>query len=216
MDSPNYYAIIPAEVRYSDINPSAKLLYGELTALSHKEGYCFASNNYFSELYGVSKNTISLWIKALNEIGFVNIEMKYKNKQIIERRIYLNKLNGGITKKNERGIIKKVEDNITSINITSSINNRKLLFEELVFQVDDVSNDIKKEFLNYWTEPNQSKTKMRFELERTWDLNRRLKRWVSNSKNWNKSPQNSKVKQSLNSHQKAKEMIRQMNNNTNN
>ena len=173
MDSPNYYAIIPAEVRYSDINPSAKLLYGELTALSHKEGYCFASNNYFSELYGVSKNTISLWIKALNEIGFVNIEMKYKNKQIIERRIYLNKLNGGITKKNERGIIKKVEDNITSINITSSINNRKLLFEE-------------------------------------------LKRWVSNSKNWNKSPQNSKVKQSLNSHQKAKEMIRQMNNNTNN
>ena len=56
---------------------------------------------------------------------------------------------------------------------------------------------------------------MRFELERTWDLNRRLKRWVSNSKNWNKSSQNSKVKQTLNSHQKAKEMIRKMNNNTN-
>ena len=36
------------------------------------------------------------------------------------------------------------------------------------------------EFSDYWTEPNKSKTKMRFEMERTWDLNRRLKRWASN------------------------------------
>ena len=214
MESPNYYAIIPAEVRYSNINPSAKLLYGELTALSHKEGYCFASNNYFSELYGVSKNTISLWIKALNEIGFVTIEMKYKNKQIIERRIYLNNLNEGITKKMEGGIIKKVEDNNTRDNTTRNINNRKRIFESHVSKLD-FDTQLKIEFVNYWTEQNHSKTKMRFELERTWDLNRRLKRWVSNSKNWNKSSQNSKVKQTLNSHQKAKEMIRKMNNNTN-
>ena len=33
------------------------------------------------------------------------------------------------------------------------------------------------EFYNYWSEPNKSKTKMRFELERTWDLTRRLRTW---------------------------------------
>ena len=36
------------------------------------------------------------------------------------------------------------------------------------------------EFAGYWTEPNKSQSKMRYELERTWDLSRRLKRWASN------------------------------------
>jgi hypothetical protein len=36
------------------------------------------------------------------------------------------------------------------------------------------------EFFDYWTEPNKSNTKMRFELEKTWHLGRRLARWASN------------------------------------
>lgn len=44
----NYYAIIPAVVRYyNELTDKAKLLYGEITCLSSKEGYCFATNNYF-------------------------------------------------------------------------------------------------------------------------------------------------------------------------
>ncbi len=38
-------------------------------------------------------------------------------------------------------------------------------------------------FYEYWIEPNKSKTKMRFEMEKTWDLNLRLKKWVRNSFN---------------------------------
>ena len=49
---PGYYAIIPSDVRYDDsIPPNAKLLYGEISALIGAEGYCFASNDYFAELY---------------------------------------------------------------------------------------------------------------------------------------------------------------------
>ena len=36
------------------------------------------------------------------------------------------------------------------------------------------------EFIEYWTEPNKSDTKMRFELEKTWSLSRRLKTWKRN------------------------------------
>ena len=47
----NYYAIIPAVVRYDNkLTDKAKLLYGEITCLSNKEGYCFATNNYFANL----------------------------------------------------------------------------------------------------------------------------------------------------------------------
>jgi hypothetical protein len=35
-------------------------------------------------------------------------------------------------------------------------------------------------FFDYWTEPNKSKTKMRFELEKTWDLARRIRTWENN------------------------------------
>lgn len=34
-------------------------------------------------------------------------------------------------------------------------------------------------FISYWTEPNKSHTKMRHELERTWDVSRRLSTWAS-------------------------------------
>ena len=83
-DKPNYYAIIPADVRYSNLKPNAKLLYGEITALSGKLGYCYASNNYFADLYGVSKNTVSRWISDLNKLGFINIEVeRNEKKQVI-------------------------------------------------------------------------------------------------------------------------------------
>ena len=35
-------------------------------------------------------------------------------------------------------------------------------------------------FASYWTEPNKSKTKMRFEMEKTWEMKRRLATWASN------------------------------------
>jgi len=39
---------------------------------------------------------------------------------------------------------------------------------------------VKDEFFQYWTEPNKSGTKMRFELEKTWHLGRRIARWANN------------------------------------
>ena len=69
---PSYYAIIPASVRYdSTIPDGAKLLYGEITALCDKEGYCWASNAYFSGLYGKSTDTISRWISDLSKHGYI-------------------------------------------------------------------------------------------------------------------------------------------------
>lgn len=44
------------------------------------------------------------------------------------------------------------------------------------------SPQMKQEFYDYWSEPNKSNTKMRFEQEKTWDLARRLNRWASNNK----------------------------------
>lgn len=71
-EHPNYYAIIPADVRYCKALPDgAKLLYGEITALSNSQRNCNARNKYFAELYGVDVRTIQNWIKMLTRMGFI-------------------------------------------------------------------------------------------------------------------------------------------------
>ena len=52
---------------------------------------------------------------------------------------------------------------------------------------------VKQEFFDYWTEPNKSGTKMRFELEKTWNISRRLARWVNNGFNNKPGNQANKV-----------------------
>lgn len=85
---PSYYAIIPARVRYADIKANAKLIYGEITALANQNGYCWASNEYFGDLYGVSSKQVSLWVKELADNKFVKLEL-VKTKEGTIRRIYL-------------------------------------------------------------------------------------------------------------------------------
>ena len=92
-----YYAIIPATIRYDkNITPNAKLLYAEITALCNEKGYCWASNAYFAELYGVSKTSISNWISSLQKNGYISVDMIYKeNSKEIQNR-YIRILNDPI------------------------------------------------------------------------------------------------------------------------
>lgn len=96
-ETPNYYSIIPASVRYDkNIRDKAKLLYSEITALSNKDGYCYATNKYFADLYNVSATTISTLIKELIDNGYLESKIVYKEgtKEILYR--YLKLFKGGI------------------------------------------------------------------------------------------------------------------------
>ena len=90
-NKPGYYAIIPSNVRYcKELKFPERLLYGEITSLLTKEGYCFASNRYFADLYGVIPGTISRWISHLESLNFIKVVLiRNEKKQIIQRRIYI-------------------------------------------------------------------------------------------------------------------------------
>ena len=136
----SYYAIIPANVRYDkDLNANAKLLYGEITALANEKGYCWAGNNYFSNLYDVSQRTIIRWINDLVVKGYLASELIYKNnsKEVLERRLWVVSEVQRPHDKNvmtscqechephdrnvTRGTDKNVTDNNTSFNNTTNI-----------------------------------------------------------------------------------------------
>ena len=55
----------------------------------------------------------------------------------------------------------------------------EVLYNTLVPYVSMYGKDMIRQFYDYWTEPNKSRTKMRYELERTWDTKRRLNTWAS-------------------------------------
>ncbi len=129
----NYYAVIPATVRYDkDLPFGAKMLYGEITALSNQRGYCFAQNAYFAKLYDLTISTISRWISKLVKKGYLTLEIIYKEgtKAVDERRLYINDIpcssahtptqsaQGVHCKTIKAPLCKKSQDNNTSINTT--------------------------------------------------------------------------------------------------
>ena len=92
MTKPNYYAVIPAEVRYNKkLTPNSKLLYAEITALCNMNGKCTASTEYFCRLYEVSRASIQNWLKLLEKNGYITRAVKYRqgSKEILSRSIKL-------------------------------------------------------------------------------------------------------------------------------
>ena len=127
---PNYYAIIPANVRSDkEISPNAKLLYGEITSLCNQKGYCWATNEYFSSLYGVSDRTIQNLIKQLSDKEYIKIELKDNHRRLI----YINFTN------HEKNFIPPTKnisyphENYFTLN--NKINNKKEYMNEEINQV---------------------------------------------------------------------------------
>ena len=124
-EKPSYYAIIPADIRYDKaLKDKSKFLYAEITALCNKDGYCFASNKYFADLYGVRKETISRLLNELKNRGYIEIKLEYdeNTKEIKRRLIYLlTKISIPLDQTINNPIDEKVKENNTSINNTINI-----------------------------------------------------------------------------------------------
>ncbi len=176
----SYYAIIPAYIRYNkELKFAERLMYGEITALSNKEGYCFASNRYFAELYGVSQSTISRWISHLAELGSLHVEViRNEKKEITERRIYIvdtpyMQNNQYPYVQNSTYPIRKIsKDNIININMLDSffnyiINKEKQIpkeFKNWEIQIFDILKKYEmiytEQTLNYMKPENVEKIKI--------------------------------------------------------
>lgn len=123
----SYFAIIPANVRYDDeLSANAKLLYGEITALCNEKGYCWASNDYFSQLYGKSRITVSRWISELIQKGYINSEISKEDGNMRMLTPLLSKTIIPIIKNDNTPIIKNDKQNNTIINNT--LNNNSYIY----------------------------------------------------------------------------------------
>lgn len=72
----------------------------------------------------------------------------------------------------------------TIVNKEEEMKSRERIFyNALIPFVKTYGREMIRDFFDYWSEPNKSHSKMRFEQERTWDLSRRLQTWEKRSRN---------------------------------
>lgn len=60
-------------------------------------------------------------------------------------------------------------------------------YNEVAKFVNDYPKEMLSSFFDYWSEPNKSGTKMRFESEKTFEIKRRLATWYKNESKFNKN-----------------------------
>lgn len=118
-----------------------------------------------------------------SEAGKKSAEQRALNKS--------NELQRTSTVVNSVATVSTVNVNVNdNVNVINKIEARSQTFKDSLLQFKDKYQvNMLKEFYNYWTEPNQSKSKMRFELEKTWSLDRRLETWAKRENSFNVKPQ---------------------------
>ena len=100
----------------------------------------------------------------------------------------------GQTEGKKRATTKEDEVLHTSKNSLSEVLKQKQtdFYDELKAYVNSYSKETLRAFYDYWSEPNRSRTKLKHEMQKTWDTSLRLKYWARREKPAN-TPQKPEV-----------------------
>ena len=172
----------------ANISESEKNVYGAKL----KQGQFITGRSSASEELYIKPSTVHDRLKRLQRMGY--IKLKSTNKYTVITVLKFKQYQVSEQKKS----VKPIKERFNSF------------FEDVWGFVSEYDESVLNGFISYWTEKNKSKTKMRFELQKTWDTKRRLETWNRNNDKFsNKSPESnvSKVQQQINNWQEARNMI---------
>ena len=180
-----------------------------------KNGWFFNTAKNIEKDTTLSRHKQSLAIKKLVKKGFIKTKLMgvpaTLHFKIIDDKI-LKFLKTGI-KETSKLDVKKLKTNKNKEIIITNNKSLSIRAQEFTEEVNKIcscsvsgySGVMWQEFIDYWTETNKTKTKMKYEMQRTFDISLRLKRWAKNSKNWNKGI--SKIDNQINEYLKGKELL---------
>jgi len=116
------------------------------------------------------------------------------NKHIEEINLKSKKAKESVSKRWNNTNVKQTYNDSSTSKVNKSINKvhksiekRIVEFKNSINQIENISDSDKNDFYLFWTEKNKSGTKFRAEMEKTFDIGRRLKRWVNNGFNKQKN-----------------------------
>jgi hypothetical protein len=119
--------------------------------------------------------------------GDFEVWEKLKSKFIEENGFYYNKKLESV-KRHKKTEVEIIEDRKK---LELQISEKKLKFyDDCKPFLEKYPKEMLRRFYNYWVELNKSGTRMRYELERTFEISRRLTTWANNDKGFNKADKN--------------------------
>ena len=134
---------MPSEILINNkLSDKEKIILSMIMYLSKDKGYCFATNNYFSDILNVTVVSISRIINSLKKKSYIKINMNYKsnskeieNRQIIPLKEAMNRYyqNCGYTiNKNDKTDYQnyKMPINSNDKDIKKNIKNKKYIGRE--------------------------------------------------------------------------------------
>jgi len=122
------------------------------------ENNCFYSKRLFNHIEEINNKSSKASTSAKKRWSNANAEKSHSDSNASKVKVKKSKLN------------KSIEDRIDA-------------FKNAIHTIKDISKKDKDDFFYYWTEKNKSGTKFRAEMQKTFDINLRLKRWASNNFN---------------------------------
>lgn len=165
----------------SAVDDDLKVLLGKRFLLSFENGvvvikHWLLHNAVRKDMY---KETQYIEEKKMLQIKENNVYTEVRNEYVTLplHRIGKDRLDQvRLGKDREEIIPKKTKDFILEV-------------KKITDSLKDINSGEVEKFCSYWTEPNKSKTKIRWELQPTFDIYRRLGTWFRNNDNFNKTKQ---------------------------
>lgn len=163
---------MPIELWESKIPWSEKILFTEIDSRTTENEGIAMSVEDIAEFLCVSKTAAKDAIRHLISIGKV---IRTKGKDGVEYYQSNNMMNVTVVETIDAD--KKAERETKA---QERFEEREQAFlNECLSYSSEYGTEMVKRFYTYWSEPNKSHTRMRFEKEPTWEISRRLKTWAS-------------------------------------
>lgn len=138
-----------------------------------------------------SKGIQERYFEAVNRRKIINVYKEYLIADISLINVNINSLNDDI---NSQSKGKESKGNESNRGETPPIPREELLakkqsdfYESLKPFISEYGKDMLREFYNHWAEPNKSRTKIKWEMEDTWDTKLRLEKWRRNDDKWSRN-----------------------------
>lgn len=89
MKSMKYSLFIPHEIlTHPDLDSTEKIIYSEILFLSKKEGFCWCSNAFFADKYGISERHVRTILQKLKSLSLINVQMESSPENPTGRKIF--------------------------------------------------------------------------------------------------------------------------------
>lgn len=195
------FLIIPMVVKEcAELRPSDWIVYAVIYWYEHmKDGRCIASNPSIARIASVDDRTVRAALDRLEVAGFIRRD--YKDKMRRERVEIKSLVRYAVTgpKATKHKEAKPEQQAIVGIPtmkaetpgefaerfFNDKTRARRDVYEEVLagssIEINRLVEEMKK-FILYWTEPNKSGTKEKWQMQETFDVRRRLFTWLSRAR----------------------------------